>query len=44
MIKEYIQNQLQEDKIYDQMSLKEFIGPFTGELVESGKNKKPLKG
>ena len=28
-IKEYIQNQLIEDKIYDQMSMKEFIDPFT---------------
>ena len=36
-IKEYIQNQLQEDKIEDQMSLKEFVDPFTGEPVEKGK-------
>ncbi len=33
-IKEYIQNQLQEDKLSDQMSLKEFIDPFTGELAK----------
>lgn len=33
-IKEYIQNQLIEDKIYDQMSMKEFIDPFTGEQVK----------
>ena len=32
-IREYIQNQLQEDKLADQMSLKEFIDPFTGEPV-----------
>ena len=44
MIREYIQNQLQEDKLYDQMSLKEFIDPFTGEPVEEGKKKKPFKG
>ena len=36
-IKEYIQNQLQEDHLEDQMSLKEYIDPFTGEPVEKGK-------
>lgn len=36
-IKEYIQNQLQEDKIEDQMSMKEFVDPFTGEPVAKGK-------
>lgn len=30
-------NQLQEDLEYDQMSLKEYIDPFTGELVQQGK-------
>ena len=29
----YIKNQLQEDLEYDQMSLKEYIDPFTGEPV-----------
>lgn len=29
-IKTYIQNQLEEDKISDQISIKEFIDPFTG--------------
>ena len=29
-IQEYIRHQLEEDKISDQMSLKEFIDPFTG--------------
>ena len=38
MIEEYIQNQLKEDLEYDQMSLKEYIDPFTGEPVK--KNKK----
>ncbi len=33
-IKEYIQNQLLEDKLSDQMSMKEFIDPFTGEPVK----------
>lgn len=37
-IKEYIQNQLKEDLQYDQMSLVEYIDPFTGEPVK--KNKK----
>ena len=30
-ITKYIQNQLQEDQLSDQMSLKEYIDPFTGE-------------
>ncbi len=37
-IEEYIRNQLVEDQAYDQMSLKEFFDPFTGEPVN--KNKK----
>ena len=37
-IKEYIQKQLKEDLEYDQMSLVEYIDPFTGEPVK--KNKK----
>ena len=36
-IKEYIQNQLQEDIMSDQISLKEFTDPFTGEPVKQGK-------
>ena len=35
-ITEYIRNQLVEDQEYDQMSLKEFIDPFTGEPVSKG--------
>ena len=31
MIKDYIRNQLEEDYTSDQISLKEFIDPFTGE-------------
>ena len=34
-IQEYIQNQLKEDFEYDQMSLKEYVDPFTGEPVIS---------
>ena len=37
VIREYIQTQLQEDKLYDQMSMKEFIDPFTGEPVKKCK-------
>lgn len=29
-IEEYIKNQVQQDQIADQMSLKEFVDPFTG--------------
>ena len=29
-IAEYIQNQLKEDQIEDQMTIKEYIDPFTG--------------
>ena len=35
-IEEYIRNQLQEDLEYDQMSLKEYIDPFTGEQIRKG--------
>lgn len=33
-IQEYIANQLQSDLEYDQMALKEYIDPFTGEPVK----------
>ncbi len=36
-IEQYIRNQLQEDYADDQMSIKEYIDPFTGELVKGGK-------
>ena len=35
-IGEYIRNQLQEDVSSDQMSLKEYIDPFTGQQVKEG--------
>ena len=44
VIAEYIRTQLQEDKLYDQMSMKEFIDPFTGEQVRRDKKEKPFKG
>ena len=36
-IREYVRNQLQEDIAADQISLKEFKDPFTGEPVGRGK-------
>ncbi len=36
-IQEYIAKQLQEDLEYDQMTLKEYIDPFTGEPVKQKK-------
>ena len=36
-IEEYIKNQLQEDITVDQLTLKEYIDPFTGEPVSQGK-------
>ena len=39
IIKEYIKNQLQEDIAYAQISLQEYIDPFTGEKVEKKKKR-----
>ena len=36
-IQEYIRNQLQEDYSEDQMSIKEYVDPFTGQPVKEGK-------
>ena len=36
-IDEYIKNQLEEDKQYEQLTMKEMIDPFTGEPVKNGK-------
>ena len=36
-IKKYIQNQIKEDLEYDQMTLVEYIDPFTGEPVRKNK-------
>ena len=36
-IEEHIRNQLQEDYTDDQLSIKEFVDPFTGEPVRGGK-------
>ncbi|WP_375546335.1 IS200/IS605 family transposase [Clostridium tertium] len=37
VIEAYIRNQIQEDIAYEQLSLKGYIDPFTGEQVEKGK-------
>ena len=34
VIEEYIRNQIYEDQMYDQMSMKEFVDPFTGEKIK----------
>lgn len=36
-IKEYINNQLKDDIMNDQLSMKEFTDPFTGKPVKEGK-------
>lgn len=36
-IREYVRNQLQEDIASDQICMKEFTDPFTGEPVTKGK-------
>ena len=36
-IEEYIRNQLQEDKEYEQLTMKEVFDPFTGEPVTKDK-------
>ena len=38
-IQEYVRNQLQEDVAADQIRLKEFTDPFTGEPVSKGKQR-----
>ena len=37
VIQEYIRNQLQEDYNYEQLTLKEYIDPFTGVPVKENK-------
>lgn len=36
-VAKYIRNQLEEDKQYEQLTMKEMIDPFTGEPVKNGK-------
>ena len=37
VIEQYIRNQLQQDYEEEQLSIKEFVDPFTGEPVKEGK-------
>ena len=43
-LREYIRNQLQEDLEYDQMTIKEYVDPFTGEPVKKNKTDARLTG
>ena len=36
-IEQYLRNQLQQDYEEEQLSIKEFVDPFTGEPVKGGK-------
>ncbi|MNV59552.1 Transposase IS200 like protein [compost metagenome] len=40
VIEEYIRNQLQEDIIADQMTIEEYLDPFTGEEIKGNRKKK----
>ena len=40
-IAEYIRNQLAEDKLSDQLTIKEYYDPFTGEPANKSKHKRP---
>ena len=42
IIEQYIKDQIQEDIVCEQISLKEYIDPFTGGQVRQGKKKQPL--
>jgi putative transposase len=37
VIEEYIRNQLEEDRQYEQLKMKELVDPFTGEPVKKGR-------
>lgn len=37
VIEEYIRSQLEEDRQYEQLTMKELVDPFTGEPVKKGK-------
>lgn len=44
IIQEYIKNQLQEDSMNDQISMKEYIDPFTGSKNKQAKKAATLSG
>lgn len=37
VIEQYIRNQLREDNEYEQMSIQEYVDPFTGKQVKDNK-------
>ena len=37
VIEQYIRNQLREDNEYEQMSIQEYVDPFTGKQVKENK-------
>ena len=39
VIENYIRNQLQEDIVADQISMEEYLDPFTGEEIKKRKKK-----
>ena len=43
-IQEYIANQLKDDMEADQMTLNEYIDPFTGEPVKGSNKTNPFRG
>lgn len=43
VIEAYIRNQIQDDIVAEQLSLKELVDPFTGEPVTKANKKSPLK-
>ena len=43
-IEEYIKNQLQEDQTMDQLTMKEYIDPFTGKQVNVNNKKSLFRG
>ena len=42
-IAEYVRNQLQEDQLTDQIGLREYFDPFTGEPDKKSNNHPPAK-
>ena len=42
MIENYIRNQLQEDIVADQISMEEYLDPFTGEKIKKERKRVTL--
>ena len=43
IIAEYVQNQLEKDYAADQISIKEYIDPFTGDKNKKSQKRQPLE-